>query len=108
MSEKDNRIQSSGDSASERRFRRYHRAAERRRKAERADSHFFRAVFSVAGVGAAIAIGLAFYALNGGGDLSGFSSLAVPWIGPFSQLEILGVGFILGLGTLYFWRVRKR
>lgn len=96
------------DTASERRFKRHHRAAARRRKAAREDSHFFRAVFSIAGVGAALAIGFAVFGLTGGSDLGGLGDLARPWIGPFSKLEVIGVGMIAGLAALFFWRVRKR
>lgn len=108
MSEKDSSLSSSNESAGERRFRRSHRAAQRRRAAERADSRFFRAVFSIAGVGAALAVGLAVFAMNGGGDVSGLTGLAEPWIGGFSRLEVFGIVFILCLGALFFWRVRKR
>lgn len=108
MTEKENPADSHPESVSDRRFRRYHRAAERRRKAERADSVFYRAVFSIAGVGAALAIGLAVYVLNGGSGASDIGDLASPWIGPFSKLEIYGIGFIIFLAGLFFWRVRKR
>ena len=108
MSEKENSTNASSQNVSDRRFRRYHRAAERRRKAERADSVFYRAVFSIAGVGAALAIGLAVYVLNGGSGASDIGNIASPWIGPFSKLEIFGIGFIIFLAGLFFWRVRKR
>lgn len=108
MSEKDNTASSPSDSVSDRRFRRYHRAAERRRKAERADSVFYRAVFSIAGVGAALAIGLAVWVLNGGGTATELGTLTYPWIGPFSKLEVFGIGFIIFLAAMFFWRVRKR
>ncbi len=93
---------------SDRRFRRYHRAAARRKQAAREDSHFFRAVFSIAGLGAALAIGLAVYFVGGGSDLSGLEALARPWLGPMSKLEVMGVGVIAALGVLFLWRVRKR
>ena len=93
---------------SDRRFRRYHRAAARRRQQDREDSHFFRAVFSIAGVSAALAIGLAVYFLGGGRDLSALGAWATPWLGPFSKLEVLGAAVIVALGGLYLWRVRKR
>ena len=98
----------SKDAVSNRRFRRYHRAADRRRQAARDDSHFFRAVFSIAGIGGALAIGLAVYFLTGGSDLGGIESLARPWIGPFTKLEAMGVGVIALLGALFLWRIRKR
>lgn len=95
-------------SSQDRRFRRYKRAELRRRKAERADTVFYRAVFSIAGVGAALAIGLAVMVMNGGVDMSAMGNLAEPWIGSMSRLDALGIGFILMLAALYFWRVRKR
>ncbi len=97
------------DSISERRFRRHNRAAERRRKAAQEDSRFFRAVFSLAGVTAAFAIGLAVFGLSGGSiDPASMDGLLAPWIGPLSRLDIAGLAFILLLGGLYFWRIRKR
>lgn len=94
--------------ASERRFRRYHRAEARRRRQAREDSHFFRAVFSIAGVGAALAIGLAVYFVGGGRDLSGLETLAMPWLGPFSKLEVMGIGIVIFMAASFLWRVRKR
>ncbi len=96
------------ETVNDRRFRRYHRAAARRRKAEKSDTYFYRAVFSVAGVGAAFAIGLAVFVLTGGDSLSGMETLAAPWIGNMSRLEVFGIGFIVFLGALFLWRVRKR
>lgn len=93
---------------SDRRFRRYHRAAARRQRQAREDSHFFRAVFSIAGVSAALAIGLAVYFLGGGRDLSSLSTLATPWLGPLSKLEVIGAGMITLMALNYMWRVRKR
>ena len=65
-------------------------------------------MFSLAGVGGALAIGLAVFVLTGGDSLGGLENLAEPWIGGASRLEIFGIGFILFLGALYFWRIRKR
>ena len=91
----------------DRRFRRYHRSRARRAKAAREDANFFRAVYSLAGVGAALAIGLAVFGMTGG-SVAGLEGLAQPWIGPFTKLEVLGVGFIGSLALMYFWRIRKR
>ncbi len=97
------------DSVSERRFRRYHRSAERRRAAERQDSQFFRAIFSLAGVAAAFAIGLAVWGMTGGGfDVNSMDGLLQPWIGPLSKLEAIGILFVVMIGGLYFWRIRRR
>lgn len=90
-------------------FRRYHKARARRRKAEMDDARFSRAVFSVAGIAAAIAIGLGVMTLNGGTmDPDSAARLTEPWIGPMSQVEVFGLGFITLLGGMFFWRIRKR
>ena len=96
-----------GPEDGDRRFRRYHRARARRAKAARDDANFFRAVYSLAGVGAALAIGLAVFGMTGG-RVSGLEGLAQPWIGTVTQLEALGIGFIALLAVMYFWRIRKR
>lgn len=92
----------------DRRFRRYHRARARQAKNAREDTNFFRAVYSLAGVGAALAIGLAVFGMTGGSSISGMEGLAQPWIGSLTKLEALGIGFIGLLAAMYFWRVRKR
>ena len=97
------------ETVSERRFRRYHKQAERRRRQAREDTRFFQAVFSLAGVAAAVAIGIAVFGMTGGGvDTGSLANMAEPWLGPLSKFEVFGLGFILVLGTLYFWRIRKR
>ncbi|MBC6402030.1 MAG: hypothetical protein GDA39_05045 [Hyphomonadaceae bacterium] len=94
---------------SDRRFRRYHRQAERRRKQERRDSRFMAAVFSLAGITAAIAIGVAVFGMQGGRmDTGALADLTRPWLGSLSKFEVLGLVFIALVGGLYFWRIRKR
>jgi len=96
------------DSVSQRRFKRYHRANERRRQAARQDSQFFRAIFSLAGVAGVLAIGLAVFGMTGGNfDPEAMDHLLAPWIGPVSRLEALGILFVVLVGGLYFWRIRK-
>lgn len=97
-----------GESGSKQRLRRYHRREERRRAQERADSRFMAAVFSLAGVGAALAIGLAVWAMGGGGVSSDLGYLSQPWIGQVSRLEVLSVVFVAGLGVLFYIRTRSR
>ena len=97
------------DSVAQRRFRRYHRQAARRRQQEKDDTRFFQAVFSLAGVAAAIAIGIAVMGLTGRGpNPEALAALTDPWLGPFSFLEVMGVALILALGAIYLWRIRRR
>ncbi len=97
------------DSVSQRRFKRYHRANDRRRRAEQQDSQFFRAVFSLAGVAGALAIGLAVFGMTGGRfDPAAMDHMLAPWMGPLSRLEAIGILFVILVGGLYFWRIRKR
>ena len=94
---------------SRQRFKRYHRAAERKRAAERQDSQFFRAVFSLTGVAGAIVIGLAIFGMTGGNfDPATMDHLLEPWIGSLSRLHVGGLAFVAMVGGLYFWRIRKR
>ncbi|NNE56917.1 MAG: hypothetical protein HKN36_02315 [Hellea sp.] len=91
------------------RFRRYHKAQARRRKAELEQDRFSRAVFSVAGVAAAIAIGLGVLATQGPTiDKEAAANLTDPWIGPASRMEVFGLGFIAIIAVLFLWRIRKR
>lgn len=93
----------------QRRLRRYHKARARRHKDAVSDARFSRALFSVAGIAAAIAIGLAVWGIDGASlDPDAAQALTDPWIGPLSRLEVYGVGFIAFLGAVYFWRIRKR
>ena len=102
------KFEARGDNVSDRRFKRYHRAAARRRAAAKADDAFFKAVFSLAGVATAFVFVLIYAAMNGGGGLLALAPLSEPWLGPFSKLEIFGFSFIAFLAALYFWRVRQK
>jgi len=93
----------------QRRFRRYHAAQARRRKASAADDRFSRAVFSVAGIAAALAIGLGVLGMRGLSiDPESAARLTSPWIGPASRIEVYGIGFIVVLAVIFMWRVRRR
>lgn len=93
----------------QRRLRRYHKARARRQKDAVSDARFSRALFSVAGIAAAIAIGLAVLGMDGAAvDPDAAQALTDPWIGPLSRLEVYGIGFIALLGVIYFWRIRRR
>jgi len=106
--EKDREYKTRGETVSDRRFRRYHRARARQKANAKADDAFFKAVFSLAGVATAFVFILIWAAMNGGGGLAALAPLSAPWLGPFSQLEIIGFGVIAILAAVYFWRVRKK
>jgi len=97
-----------GETVSDRRFRRYHKAAARRRAEAKSDEAFFKAVFSLAGVATAFVFILIYAAMNGGGGLIGLAPLSEPWLGPFSQLELIGFGVIAILAAVYLWRIRRK
>jgi len=97
------------ESYTQRRLRRYHKAQARRRKDAANDARFSRAVFSVAGIAAALAIALGVFGLKGASvDVDTAQRLTDPWIGPISRMEAYGVGLILILGAIYLWRIRRR
>ena len=102
------KFEARGDRVSDRRFKRYHRVAERRRAAAKADDAFFKAVFSLAGVATAFVFVLIYAAMNGGGGLIALAPLSAPWLGPFSKLELFGFTVIAFLAALYFWRIRRK
>jgi len=97
-----------GETVSDRRFRRYHKAAARRRANEKSDEAFFKAVFSLAGVATAFVFILVYAAMNGGGGLVSLAPLSEPWLGPFSKLELIGFGVIALLAGVYLWRIRRK
>ncbi len=93
----------------ERRFRRYHKARDRRQSAQRADSRFFQAVFALAGVASALAIGIAVMAITGGGpNMMALHGWTEPWLGALSRLEVLGLAFVAVIGGMFAWRIRRR
>ena len=102
------KFEARGDKVSDRRFKRYHRVAERRRANAKADDAFFKAVFSLAGVATAFVFVLIWAAMNGGGGLAALAPLSEPWLGPFSKLELFGFTVIAVLAALYFWRIRRK
>lgn len=93
---------------SERMFRRSRRAEDRRRQQAAEDARFFKAVFSLAGVATGFVFILIYLAQSGGGGLMAIAPLAEPWLGELSKLEVFGGGFVLALGALFLWRIRKR
>ena len=108
QSDKPNDGKPRGARVSDRRFKRYNRARERQLASAKADDAFFKAVFSLAGVTTGVVFILAWVMMNGGGGLAALAPLTEPWLGPFSQLEIIGFGVIALLAAIYFLRVRKK
>jgi len=93
----------------QRRLRRYHKAQARRRKDAADDARFSRALFSVAGIAAAIAIALGVLGMRGAViDPDAAMRLTDPWLGPLSRIEVFGIGLIIILAAVYMWRIRKR
>ncbi|MEP6343667.1 MAG: hypothetical protein ABJ275_10150 [Maricaulaceae bacterium] len=102
------KLEARGDKVTDRRFKRYHRVAAKRRADAKADDAFFKAVFSLAGVATAFVFVLIWVAMNGGGGLIALAPLSEPWLGPFSKLELFGFSVIAFLAALYFWRIRRK
>lgn len=94
-----------------RRATRYNKAQERRLAQSRADQKFYAQMFTVCGVLALFVIGLGFVAMNGVSANVGNESLAdwsSPWLGPFSKLEIAGLGIVALIAIAMYLRLRKR
>lgn len=96
-----------------RQFRRYQRYKERRAKAAQAENSFMTAVFSLAGIAGAFAIGLGVWTMNaitmepsGSGEVE--PGIATPWLGPFSKIEVGGFVLIGILAIVYLYRTRRR
>ena len=41
-------------------------------------------------------------------DASGMANMAAPWLGPFSQLEVIGLVFVALIAAIAYLRMRKR
>jgi len=94
-----------------RRATRYTKAQERRLAQSRADQKFYAQMFTVCGVLALFVIGLGFVAMNGVSANAGNETLAemsTAWLGPFSKLEIAGLGLVALIALVMYLRMRKR
>jgi len=94
---------------STRRQSRYNRVQERRAAQKRADSRFYAGMFSIMGVVALFAVLLSALSINGSNvDVSGMESLARPWLGPLTKLEVAGLGFVGVVAAMAYMRMRKK
>jgi anti-sigma-K factor RskA len=91
-----------------RRMRRHQRLKAQRRAQQQADTNFYRAVFSVASVGAAFAIGIGVWFMNGAKQPSGVGTLADPWIGDLTKIEVIVFVFVIILAGITVLRLRKK
>lgn len=103
------------DGYSQRRFRRYQRAQERRYKDNKAEARFSRIMFSMTTISVGMAIGLAFmgYMVAVGRNGVKMDAVAVsrwsdPWIGSFSRLEVYSMGLLALVLLYFFWRARRK
>lgn len=97
------------DSYSQRRFRRYHRAQERRRKNAKSEARFSRIIISITGLVGVVAVGLAVFGARGATiDLNRADYLTRPWIGEMTRIEGYGLGVILLLVLFFLLRNRLR
>ncbi len=94
-----------------RRATRYNKAQERRMAQSHADQKFYAQMFTVCGILALFVIGLGLVAMNGVSANMGNETLAAwssPWLGPFSKLEIAGLGVVAIIAIVMYLRLRKR
>ncbi len=92
-----------------RRATRYQRAQERKAVQSRADNRLYGAMFGLMSVVALIAILIGVVVVNGASvDTSGMANIAAPWLGPFSQLELIGLVFVALIAAITYLRMRKR
>lgn len=99
---------------SDRIFRRSRAAKARRQAAAKSDFKFIALILQLSVLVALALIALGVMAqkdLTGGGlNMSGMAGLATPWLGPFSKLEVGGMGLMaLILAGVYLrWTMRRK
>lgn len=92
-----------------RRATRYQRVQDRKAAQARSDSRLYGAMFALMSIVALLAILIGAIMVNGGSvDTSGMANIASPWLGPFSQLEVIGLVFVALIAALTYMRMRKR
>ncbi len=93
----------------QRRLSRYQKSQMRRQAQARGDQRFYAGIFAIAGFTALLAILLGAIAINGapiGG--AGMTDWVEPWLGPFSKMELVGLGFVALIALAVYLRMRKR
>ena len=92
-----------------RRATRYQRAQERKAAQSRADNRLYGAMFGLMSIVALLAILIGAVMVNGASiDASGMANMAAPWLGPVSQLEVIGLVFVALIAAIAYLRMRKR
>lgn len=93
----------------QRRASRYQKVQARRAAQERSDQRFYNSIFALIGFTSLLAILLGAIGINGMNvDTSGMAGWTVPWLGPFSKLEIAGLVLISVIALSVYLRMRKR
>lgn len=98
------------DQPRQRRASRYQKAQMRRQAQARGDQRFYAGIFAIAGFTALLAILLGAIAINGApiGGGEGMADWVNPWLGPFSKMELAGLGFVALISLSVYLRMRKR
>ena len=92
-----------------RRATRYQKAQERRHQHAASDNKFYAAMSSIMTILALLVVLVGALMLGGGSvDTSAMAGLAEPWLGPFTQLEVFGVIFVVLIAGIVYLRMRKR
>ena len=94
----------------QRRLSRYQKSQLRRQAQARGDQRFYAGIFAIAGFTALLAILLGAIAINGApiGGGAGMADWVEPWLGPFSKMELVGLGFVALIALAVYLRMRKR
>ena len=92
-----------------RRATRYQRVQERKAAQSRSDNRLYGAMFSLMSIVTLLAILIGAIMMNGAAvNVSGLSGLTAPWLGPFSKLELIGIGIVALIAVGVYMRMRKR
>jgi hypothetical protein len=87
----------------------YEKSQQRRLAQARSDQRFYAGMFSLIGFTALLAILIGAISINGVTfNASGLAGWTTPWLGPFSKLELAGLGLITLIALAVYLRMRKR
>ena len=93
----------------QRRASRYQKIQARREAQKRNDQRFYNGMFALMGFTALLAVLLGAIGINGFNvDTSGMASWTVPWLGPISNMEAAGLGFVGLIALSVYLKMRKR